>query len=189
MRTYIYMVRHAESPRTDPNERTRGLTDKGWIDSRKITEMLKDEGIDTFISSPYRRAILTIEEAAACYDKEIIIVEDLREMAFPQDDGSLTEKDLYSFISNMFQDPDLSLPGGESCRACTDRSVGELTGIMERHKGQKVVIGTHGMVMTLMMRYFDRKYDYQFLLETSKPDIYRMEFNEGVLLGVQRMWQ
>ncbi|AAP10126.1 Phosphoglycerate mutase [Bacillus cereus ATCC 14579] len=31
--------------------------------------------------------------------------------------------------------------------------------------------------MTLMMGYYDSKYDLNFLLQTSKPDIYRMEFN------------
>lgn len=46
MKTYIYMVRHGESPKTENNERTRGLTDRGLADAKRITEMLKDEGID-----------------------------------------------------------------------------------------------------------------------------------------------
>lgn len=53
---------------------------------------------------------------------------------------------------------------------------------------KKVVIGTHGAVMTLMMGYFDSSYDLNFLYSTSKPDIYRMEFNEHELLNIQRLW-
>ena len=50
------------------------------------------------------------------------------------------------------------------------------------------MIGTHGAVMTLMMGYFDSNYDLDFLHSTSKPDIYRMEFNEQKLMNVQRLW-
>jgi phosphohistidine phosphatase SixA len=35
MKTFIYMIRHGESPKTEGNDRTRGLTDKGRLDSRK----------------------------------------------------------------------------------------------------------------------------------------------------------
>lgn len=41
-----------------------GLLIKGRSDANRISELLKDEGIDTFISSPYQRAIRTIEELA-----------------------------------------------------------------------------------------------------------------------------
>lgn len=57
MKTIIYMVRHAESPYTEGNERTRGLTLEGKMNAEKITEILKDEGINIIISSPYARAI------------------------------------------------------------------------------------------------------------------------------------
>ncbi len=33
MKTFIYMVRHGESPKTEENERTRGLTEKGKLDT------------------------------------------------------------------------------------------------------------------------------------------------------------
>lgn len=53
----------------------------------------------------------------------------------------------------------------------------------------KIVIGTHGLVMTLMMNYFDEQYDFEFLMNTSKPDIYKMEFNEEQLMNVERLWK
>ena len=57
------------------------------------------------------------------------------------------------------------------------------------YQGRKVVVGTHGAVMALMMGYYDSKYDLNFLLHTSKPDIYRMEFNEQELMDVKRLWE
>lgn len=60
--------------------------------------------------------------------------------------------------------------------------------ILDTFGDKKVVIGTHGAVMTLMMGYFDSAYDLNFLHSTSKPDIYRIEFKEMELVNVQRIW-
>ncbi|MFD0675598.1 MULTISPECIES: histidine phosphatase family protein [unclassified Paenibacillus] len=189
MKTFIYMVRHGESPKTEGNERTRGLTEKGSSDARKITELLKNEEINMFVSSPYRRATLTIEDLAESFKKEILVFEDLRELVFLSDDKILSDKELYPSVKKMFSDSDFSLPGGESITNCQNRSITTLKKILEKYKGQKVVIGTHGIVMTLMMGYFDSQYDLEFLLQTSKPDVYRMEFNEEVFMGIKRLWK
>ncbi|MNN92279.1 hypothetical protein D3C81_2105360 [compost metagenome] len=61
--------------------------------------------------------------------------------------------------------------------------------IIKSYRGQKIAIGTHGLVMTLMMGYFDDQYGYEFLMKTSKPDIYRMEFNDEELLETQRIYK
>ena len=64
------------------HERTRGLTTKGKGDVEKITEILKEEGIDVIISSPYNRAILSIEGLAQNLGLDIKTFEDLRERHF-----------------------------------------------------------------------------------------------------------
>ncbi len=61
--TKIYMVRHAESKYVPGVERTRGLTDKGILDSKIVADILQDE-IDVVVSSPYQRAIQTVDELA-----------------------------------------------------------------------------------------------------------------------------
>ncbi|KAF6598241.1 histidine phosphatase family protein, partial [Paenibacillus sp. EKM208P] len=40
----------------------------------------------------------------------------------------------------------------------------------------------------LMMGYYDKQCDLNFLLHTSKPDVYRMEFNDQELVEVKRLW-
>mgnify|MGYP002063647291 CR=1 FL=1 len=45
MSTVIYMVRHGESPK-EGNDRTRGLTEKGYLDAQRVTDILKDEKIE-----------------------------------------------------------------------------------------------------------------------------------------------
>ncbi|MBE9914918.1 histidine phosphatase family protein [Paenibacillus donghaensis] len=188
MQTVIYMVRHGESPKAEGNERTRALTDKGMQDAKIITELLKDEGIDTFISSPYRRAVLTIEEAARSAGKEVLVIENLKEIVFAGEDKILQDHEVYPLVKKMFAEPGFSLPGGESMTIGRERTVAVLKKILKDYKGQKVAIGTHGAVMTLMMGHFDSQYDVKFLFTTSKPDIYRMEFDEDRLIDVTRLW-
>lgn len=89
----------------------------------------------------------------------------------------------------MFFDPDFSFPGGESITVCQNRIILTFKKILMQYKEQKVVIGTHGLVMTLMMRYFDSQYNLDFLLKTSKPDIYKLEFHEEVLVETKRLWK
>ncbi|HFK1455351.1 histidine phosphatase family protein [Bacillus cereus] len=189
MNTYIYMVRHGESPKLDGGERTRGLTEKGSLDVHKVTDILKTEGIDTFISSPYKRAVLTIEKTANLYEREILIYENLKECMFSSGDQVISDKEVYPLVQKMFSNPGYALAEGESYADCQRRVVKVLKEILMDFQGQKIVIGTHGLVMTLMMNYFDKQYGFEFLMNTSKPDIYKMEFKEKQLMNVERVWK
>ncbi|MNW43443.1 bifunctional RNase H/acid phosphatase [compost metagenome] len=188
MSTYIYFVRHGESPKTEGNERTRGLTDKGILDAQHVTELLKDEGIDFFISSPYNRAVLTIEELARLAEKEVIVIEDLRELVFIGEDEIYPDNELHSLVTRMFLQQEFYLPGGESINTCRNRAMTAFKDILSKYNGKKVVIGTHGLIMTLIMGHFNPQYNVDFLLKTSKPDIYRMEFKNEMLIETKRLW-
>ncbi|GAB6414458.1 histidine phosphatase family protein [Bacillus luti] len=188
MNTYIYMVRHGESPKLEGDERTRGLTEKGSIDAHRVTDILKTEEIDTFISSPYKRAVLTIEKTADFYEKEIVIYENLKECIFLSEDQIISDKEVYPLVKKMFSNPDFALTEGESYKDCQRRVVKVLKEILMDFQGQKIVIGTHGLVMTQMMNYFDNQYGFEFLIHTSKPDIYKLEFKDEQLMNVERLW-
>ncbi|HDX9627144.1 TPA: histidine phosphatase family protein [Bacillus cereus] len=189
MSTYIYMVRHGESPKLEGNERMRGLTEKGHMDARRVNDILKAERIDTFISSPYNRAMLTIEESANFYEKEIVVYENLKECMFSSEGQIISDKEVYPLVKKMFANPDFARTEGESYKDCQRRVVKVLKEILMDFQGQKIVIGTHGLVMTLMMNYFDKQYGFEFLMNTSKPDIYKMEFKEEQFMNVERLWK
>lgn len=188
MKTFIYMVRHADALK-DGNERTRGLTEKGKLDVDCITEILQGEGIDTVISSPYDRSILSVQPLARQINQKILVFEDLKERMFTSDDKSISDNELYPLLTKSFADPNIALTGGESNADCQKRAINVLKECLNTYRGRKVVIGTHGAVMTLMMRYYDNKYDLDFLLTTSKPDIYRMEFSGHELVDVKGLWK
>ncbi|UKS23904.1 histidine phosphatase family protein [Paenibacillus sp. HWE-109] len=186
MKTIIYMVRHGESPYNEGNERTRGLTPKGKIDIEKATKLLIGEGIDMIISSPYTRAILSVEGLAEHLKLDINVFEDLRERHFAT--NIIGNAELMSSISESFNDLNHTLPGGESNADCQKRAITVLKPILKEHRGKKIAIGTHGLVMTLMMNHFDPAFGLDFLNQLKKPDIYKMQFEELELEEVTRMW-
>ena len=186
MSTVVYMVRHGEASKGG-NERTRGLTEKGYLDAQLVSEILKNEKIDAVFSSPYIRSILTVEKIAQQIGQEVLVLEDLKERIFTSENKRLTDKELVQILEKSFIDSDFSLEGGESNADCQKRAIEVLKELLDTFRNKNVVIGTHGAIMTLMMGYFDSTYDLNFLYSTSKPDIYRMEFNEQELLNVQRI--
>ncbi|WP_421385308.1 histidine phosphatase family protein [Bacillus salacetis] len=188
MNTVVYMVRHGESPK-EGNERTRGLTSKGHLDVQRVTEILKSEKVDAVVSSPYTRSILTVERLAQQIGQEVQIFEGLKERVFTSVNHRISDKELLPLLEDSFRDPYFSLIGGESNAECQKRAVNVLANLLDTFKNKKVVIGTHGVVMTLMMSYFDNIYHLHFLHSTSKPDIYKMEFKEAKLVDVQRLWE
>ena len=84
MLTNLYFVRHAHSSYT-PDELGRPLSERGFADANTVTELLKRETIDHVISSPYRRAIQTVEGIARYINKEIEIVDDFKERLLSQE--------------------------------------------------------------------------------------------------------
>jgi len=187
MSTTVYMVRHGDSPK-EGNERTRGLTEKGYEDAQRLAELLRDKEIDVVVSSPYLRSILTVEQVALHTGKEVMVIEDLRERVFSSSDNRLDDKELGPLLEKSFEDFTFSLEGGESNAACQKRAVQVLKELLHTYQDKNMVIGTHGAVMTLMMNYFNPSFDLEFLYSTTKPDIYRLEFNNEQLVCVERVW-
>jgi 2,3-bisphosphoglycerate-dependent phosphoglycerate mutase len=189
MKTYIYFVRHAISPFSLDNERNRGLSEQGKLDSIRAAELLKTEGIDFVVSSTFARAIDTVKPLADLLNKEIIQYEELVERPIASLKYKIEEEELLKGIEKSFIDIDSSLPEGETTRQAQERSIPTIIQIITDHKGKKIVIGTHGNIMTIILNYFDKNYGYYFWVQTSKPDIYKLEFDETELKQVERLWK
>lgn len=181
--TNIIFVRHAHSIYT-PDELGRPLSEKGTTDAKRVTEILKKEKIDVVISSPYKRAIQTVEGIANTIEKEIEMVNDFRERTL----SSVPVDDFQAAITKVWEDPQFALDGGESNAVAQERGVNITFQIIEKYKGKNVVIGTHGNIMVLIMNYFNEKYDFTFWKNLNMPDIYKCTFEERELVNVQRLW-
>ena len=107
MSTFVYMVRHGESPK-EGNERTRGLTEKGYLDAQRVTDIMKDEEVDAVVSSPYVRSILTVEKLAQQIGQKVLVFEDLKEKVFSSEDNRISDKELVPLLKKSFSDSNFS---------------------------------------------------------------------------------
>ena len=80
------------------------------MDAENVTHLLKDRHIDVVISSPYKRAIQTVQGIANTYDVSIQIEEDLRERLL----SSESVTDFNDAVQKVWEDWDFAQEGGES---------------------------------------------------------------------------
>ncbi|MBE7103283.1 histidine phosphatase family protein [Bacillus cereus] len=180
--TTIYFVRHAHSTYTK-EERERPLSEKGYFDAENVTHLLKDEYVDVVISSPYKRAIQTVQGIANTYNVSIQIEEDLRERLLSKEPVA----DFNAAMQNVWEDWAFAYEGGESNDVAQRRAVLCMQNILGKYKGKNIVIGTHGNIMVLLMNYFDSKYDFQFWKTLHMPDVYKLTFNSDRLVSAERI--
>lgn len=184
MLTTLYFVRHAHSIYT-PDEKRRPLSDKGQLDADKTTKLLHAEKIDYVFSSPYKRAIQTIEGIAKYIAKEIMIEDGFRERKLSDE----PVEDFEWAVKKVWDDPSFSWEGGESNQSAQTRGVHATIQLLNRFEGKRIVIGTHGNIMVLIMNFFEKKYNYDFWKELSMPDIYKLEFDKEKLISVNRIFE
>lgn len=183
MITNIYFVRHADSLYT-PDEFNRPLSEKGLRDAKKVTELLSHKNITKVISSPYKRAIQTVEGIANYFELPILLDVGFRERKLA--DSSVINFD--EVILKYWEDFDFSLTGCETGYVAQERGVQSLKSILNKYSGENIVIGTHGNIMILIMNYYDKKYGYNFWNSLDMPDIYKLSFEDSVLINVERIW-
>ncbi|WP_062052134.1 histidine phosphatase family protein [Bacillus sp. JCM 19034] len=181
--TNLYFVRHAHSTYT-PDELNRPLSERGFTDATRVTNLLKTEEIDIVISSPYKRAFQTVEAIAEYINTEVEIIEGFKERTLT----TVPANDFTLAITKVWEDYNFSWEGGESNIAAQKRGVEATFNILEKYEGKNVVIGTHGNIMVLIMNFFDKQYDFSFWQNLAMPDIYKLTFDGRELINVEGLW-
>ncbi|OBY80968.1 phosphoglycerate mutase [Paenibacillus sp. KS1] len=182
--TTLYFVRHCESPYVEGEERSRGISAAGEQDAMKIAELLRNFPIRVFISSPYARAIQTIQPLADVMNCPIQLYEDVRERHI----GVFGGMSFQEAKRKVYENFHVSFPEGETSHDAQQRAVAVLQELISKYEGQHIVIGTHGDIMTLMLNHFDPTYGFEFWISTTMPDIYKLELQDMRLLRVEKLW-
>ncbi|MBW8352045.1 histidine phosphatase family protein [Bacillus sp. IITD106] len=184
LQTNLYFVRHAHSTYT-PDEQGRPLSVRGLEYAQLVTDILKLEEIDYVISSPYKRAIQTVEGIAIWIHKEVMIEEDFKERML----AGFPVEDFNEAITKVWENPEFAWEGGESNVSAQKRGVEITCKILQKYESKNVVIGTHGNIMVLIMNYFDSKFDFSFWQNLDMPDIYKLTFEGMQLVDVKQIWR
>lgn len=169
--TEIYLVRHAHSVYT-PEELRRPLSEKGYNQAKKLLDLFKDIKIEVMMSSPYLRALETIEPLRFKYGLEFII-----EDAFKERKVAKTPLDDFEAgMKKLWLQPSFHFEGGLSNVQAQNSGVKALSTVLSNFVDKSIVIGTHGNIMALMMQHYDNEYDYEFWKRLSMPAVYKLSF-------------
>ena len=172
--TTVYFVRHAKSDHRNADERTRGLSPRGWEDRARVTRFLADRHVDAAFSSPYQRAVDTISDFTERCGMTVQTVEDFREW----------QRDARPFASfedmcrAYWADLDYKSPKSESLREVQHRNIAALASILTACRDQTVIIGTHGMALSTILRYYQPDFGYDAFMRLCPimPLIVKMTF-------------
>jgi 2,3-bisphosphoglycerate-dependent phosphoglycerate mutase len=171
----LVLVSHAEPvPPTSggPREPVRSLTANGRRQADELAERLRADSPHTIVSSPYLRAVQTVQPAAHRMGLSVELLADLREWRAGLE-PTPNWKDHYL---RCWTNPAYALPGAESHRHARQRMLAALSGMVARWlpRGGTVVAGTHGTVITLALAGIGAPVDVDFWLGMPMPAVYRL---------------
>lgn len=183
--TRVIFIRHAESDHFVKNDWLRPLTSGGVASASGLVQRFAGHEINAVYSSPYHRAIETVDPLAKSRGLMVIADERFRERGV----SSEWVEDFGDFASKQWNDFSYCLPGGESLAEVQARNIAALKEILDKNVGQTIAIGTHGCALSTVLRYFDSSFGYEDYLRIAPilPYVVQMEFFDGKLAGVKEM--
>lgn len=177
--TTIYFIRHAKPDFTIHEDTLRPLCIEGLAASEAITKRLKDETIHAIYSSPYLRAIQTIEPLAQKLGLNITSIHDLRERKVSE----TWIADFNDFAKKQWADFTYKLPDGECLSEVQARNIAALHQLIRKHPNETLVIGTHGTALSTIIHYYNPNFSFEHFNEIKSlmPWMVKMVFNQSEL--------
>lgn len=157
----LCLVRHGETA-WNAEGRVQGqldipLSDTGHAQARALAQALAHEHFDALYSSDLVRVRQTAQPAACLLRKEILLSQKLRErhygvfqgMTYPEAKERLPA----DYLRFKDKDPDYDFGTGESLKRFQQRVFSVVEEILEKHRGQSVLVFTHGGVLEILYRH------------------------------------
>ena len=162
--TKVYFIRHAEPNYSNHDDLLRELTPKGMEDRKIVTECLSNKKIDVVLSSPYKRAVMTLEDFAGKYGFKIETINDFHERVV----GNEWIDNFFEFSKNQWADFDYKLEGYQDGSICSKEvieaarglSQAELTIVAEDAIKESILYGKNINSLMLIFLLNDRRNNY-----------------------------
>ena len=167
----IYIIRHCEAEGQPPGS---PLTLKGVEQAQALAEFFSEKPIDRILSSPFLRAIHSIEPLSNEWNIAIEVDERLAERI-------LSTEDLPDWLEKLkatYDDLELKYDGGESSREAMDRIVQVVDEAFERDE-ENIIIVTHGNIMSLLIRNFQSSFGFEDWKKLKNPDVFLLSSDRG----------
>ena len=173
----IYLLRHAESAPSEPiAEADWPLSDTGQAQARiwadRLWALFAGAAPPRVISSPYRRAIDTVQPLCDRMRLKVSLEPDLRERVGGHADGIG-----FDFpMRRAWEDFDFALPGGESNRVCQTRVVDCVRRLATGPDGV-LLLSSHGLAITLFLNHVEPSFDLADWRAMRNPDLFKVRLD------------
>lgn len=182
----IILVRHGE---TEANHKgiysgwtNYDLTTKGKKQAEKLGKILKNENIDDIFVSPLKRVKDTAQVIANELDKDINIIESLKELGFGIFEGK-TNKELQTEYKEDYDKwvndyINYKIPEGESLQELYDR-VDEFLKTLTNTDKTYLVVTHGGVIRTIITILLNMDLEKMWNFKTSPGSLIEIEYNDG----------
>lgn len=179
MNKNIYVIRHCEATGQEPDA---SLTEKGFLQAEELCNFLTDIRVDKIVSSPYLRAVQTIEPFAENHQLKIETDHRLKERVL----SSQFFPDWQVKLEAAYQNMDLKYEGGESGNEAMRRIVEVVEEMFSSNFENMVLVG-HGGIISLLLHYYDETFGFEQWKELSNPDVFLLSITKDKL-QYKRIW-
>jgi 2,3-bisphosphoglycerate-dependent phosphoglycerate mutase len=174
------VVRHA---RAEGQEAEAPLTEEGRAEAQRLAEFLAGTDADRVVSSPFRRTRETADPIALKLGLPVQLEPRLTERVL----SPTNRLDWLGHLEHSFEDLDFALTGGESSRTAMLRAAAAVDDVF-RSGAKAPIVVTHGNLMTLLLKRYDRRFGYNEWRNLTNPDVFLVLLT-GTGPHVQRLWR
>nr|WP_040203632.1 histidine phosphatase family protein [Neobacillus jeddahensis] len=174
----IYLIRHCEAEGQPPEAQ---LTDRGRKQALDLAEFFLAIKIDRIISSPYKRAIESIQPLAKRLNVQIEIDSNLTERVL----STTNLPDWSEKLRATFDDIELKFEGGESSREAMKRIVKVVNEVFSSNNKNTIIV-THGNLMSLLLKHFNKDFGFDDWKSLRNPDVFLL-INESNKVTFERV--
>ncbi|WP_438350652.1 histidine phosphatase family protein [Paenibacillus sp. FA6] len=176
----IYLVRHCKAVGQDPQA---VLTEEGNQQAEDLADFFQNENIEYIISSPFIRTINTIKPLSVLIKQNIYIEYRLQERIL----STTLLENWMELLERTYSDYDLKFEGGESSNEAVKRGMKVIQDMIARPEGT-ILIVTHGALMSLIIRHYNKEFGFEDWKTLSNPDIYKLEIQDNKS-SIERIWR
>ena len=175
-KTEIFLLRHAESIASqDIPEADWPLSPAGVRQAQHLAAALQPLQIDAVFSSPYVRAKATIEPFAQAAGLSVQVMAELRERQLTAGQRD----DWFAILQRAWADFSFALPQCESGYACQQRICQCLAQLAANHRGQTLLICSHGNAIALYLNSIESSFGFAAWATMQNPDIFWITYEAG----------
>ncbi len=175
----LYLIRHGKAA-MEGSDRERVLDSDGIIQATSLCKKIKTQFQDQkirIISSPFKRAMQTIEKLSQDMAADIEKSQSLEEINIGKDQN-LSK---HQIIEKMWSDKNFKVQNGSSQSEHIDKIKDELNQILDDFykNDYNLILISHGNSIGIILKYFlDTDFTFNDWKKISMPDMYCLSFNE-----------